>query len=65
MRSGMRIGAEKGSQDITFEKELVGSSRIGCTNTIEAMSRSITGIDACCTSCSFVTVEPMAAKSAA
>src|SRR5664279_6025434 len=65
IRSGIRIGDEKGSHDITFEKVLVGSSRIGWMNKIEETSKIVTGSDACCTSCSLVTVEPIAAKSAA
>ena len=63
MRSGMMIGAENGSQLITFASVLFGSIMIGWMKMKLTMMSIITGVAACCASCSLFTIAPTAANS--
>ncbi len=61
----MMIGDDHGSHDSTTASLLFGFIRTGLTIIHVLMrSRTITGIAACCASCSLFTIEPAAAYSA-
>ena len=59
----MMIGAEKGSQDSTSAVGLDGFTSTVCRKSIGATRSMITGVAACCASCSLFTIAPTAAKS--
>src|SRR5438270_13203862 len=65
IRIGMMIGDEKGSHDNTVAVLPVGFTITEFTNSQLPMSRYITGIAACCASCSVFTIDPAAARSEA
>ena len=61
MRVGMTIGDEKGSHESVTASVPVEFTMIGLRKMMVMTSSMITGIAACCASCSLFTIDPAAA----